>query len=831
MKKLTSSILIIVFILTQCGFGIAAPLYNKVGQNLREPTAEGSVVGVLGADMKEARATGDEAVTANGIGRRGFIVGGLAAAGYGLYELGKSSGVQGPQVQSPVAPSAVVQQTKGLPQPTSELMRKVQDTSRKITEIAGEKDARLTAMWWDTANTRAEDFQLLHDFGFNEVIIDGYSWIQGNVDDETIVQFVIAAQKAGIVSFKFMMGDASWVGEGRQNAIDLTTKLCERIMAVKQSLQQGNQQRLANPEAADILQGIAMDIEPHISSANWNYDLTDYCALHETLEGIAGNPKFMLTYNRIEAFWYSQKTVETGQALRGYIQPQEPVYLMSYRDSADATFDIAGFTGNSSKHVIGFDFATARPTGFQGNINGCPDALLGATNLSGNDSTRRPKFNGVFVHFPKIEDVRAALESWKTGEAVVEQAAPVPAQEAQPATEKSSIAEEPVTAPQATAVKPKSSSFKIRFEGSSKSEGSTTIRFSVNCPAEYYSNENIGVVVTTKTDQYYPQPDFQTILTIEKGTMVVDIAKRNYTGTVRIHVIYRPEYQPQEYFTSPSLPGQLAVYTTSVVAFADEMNIDAQRISSRNTVVASAPAVKWSTVAQAPVNVIAAAVGAEEVARLLGGKTFSLMSSGPYAGVVLNNGEVVVNYECSPIGDSDKVDLTLRVYDHNGHTNLQDLFTKYSIALRTASVANSELIVGENRGSGVIIFSGEKVNLGDKYEIVVSEKNAAAGVIASQTVLFVTDGLQGDENRTAVEAILGEEFSRNDVLDTLPASTSIDEILKHAKSANKVIVLVSDASLHDTITVAILNNAGIRAVKLDLTGVDKSEWRAAITSL
>jgi len=63
MKKLISSIVTIAFILTQCGLGMAAPVYNKVGQNLRqdnpgEPADASGKPGKTVQDMATAFASG-----------------------------------------------------------------------------------------------------------------------------------------------------------------------------------------------------------------------------------------------------------------------------------------------------------------------------------------------------------------------------------------------------------------------------------------------------------------------------------------------------------------------------------------------------------------------------------------------------------------------------------------------------------------------------------------------------------------------------------------------------------------------------------------------------
>jgi len=66
MKKLISAILTVTFILTQCGIGIAAPMYNKVGQNLRADIieGEGNAIGDIGAELQGNRGY----VTASTIG-------------------------------------------------------------------------------------------------------------------------------------------------------------------------------------------------------------------------------------------------------------------------------------------------------------------------------------------------------------------------------------------------------------------------------------------------------------------------------------------------------------------------------------------------------------------------------------------------------------------------------------------------------------------------------------------------------------------------------------------------------------------------------------------
>jgi len=78
---------------------------------------------------------------------------------------------------------------KMMPYPTTELMRKVQDTARIIKQIDG---GVFSVMFWDTANVDPDkDFRTIAEFGFNEVIMDGYNYVKGNVDDAAMVEIVL----------------------------------------------------------------------------------------------------------------------------------------------------------------------------------------------------------------------------------------------------------------------------------------------------------------------------------------------------------------------------------------------------------------------------------------------------------------------------------------------------------------------------------------------------------------------------------------------------------------------------------------------------------------
>ncbi len=334
----------------------------------------------------------------------------LGAAGAALAGCPKPAPQPQPKPPAVVEPAAPVPIQPAAPAPSSELMAQVQNSAKVIKSIP---NGKFTAMFWDTAEIdTANDFKDLAAFGFNEVIVDGYDFEQGNIRVERMEKIIIAAYDAGITSFKFVMGAPDWPYEGKGFAVQATTTLCGKMAELKRNLEQRDL-----PGVAGIIKGIAIDVEPH-TVENWDYDLGPYCSLHNQLESIASKNK--LTYNRIEAFWYAQPTTEDGKRIKNYttVTGDDVSYIMSYRATGNGTFGMASFIGEKSYHVGGFDLVETSPIGYSGAYNSLPRALSKYVELS--KAQRGKTFNGAFVHAGSINDFRVALNGWREGRVVAQ---------------------------------------------------------------------------------------------------------------------------------------------------------------------------------------------------------------------------------------------------------------------------------------------------------------------------------------------------------------------------------------------------------------------------
>ncbi|MBI5133528.1 MAG: hypothetical protein HZA83_02340, partial [Thaumarchaeota archaeon] len=555
------------------------------------------------------------------MGRRAFIGGGLSAVLGGGVLLSTSTKPEKPAVETlpskpPVEPEIVTAQPapstvsepeepaepsepeaqpqeQTLPAPESELMREFQEAAKKIHQIL---DGRVTAMFWDPANINPdEDFRMLVDFGFNEVIVDGYCYVRSDIDDETMGQFIIAAHQAGIRHFKFMMGDSSWPYEGRDSAIQTTTDLCARLADLKASLTEKG-----NSEAAKIIEGIAIDNEPHVSR-QWNFDLGSYCSLHNKLGQIA--KEHGLTYNRIEAFWYSQDRVETGEKLSNYSPPDknETVYLMSYRNTGEQTFSMASFTGAKHKHSGGFDFVTYAPTGYKGKEKVLPAEFSAYTDLS--LQQRSQTFNGAFFHAATIADLRRIFTGYRQSVKLEEQPTAQPQIEQQPAQPK----KESLPTPGPGAVK-------IQQTDRSTVGNITAFTLKITGLTDA-QRERAGIVVMkyVSGDAHYSQPTVEQIYDIPAdGTVIVEAMAREYQGRtilgkITFYVVDKEVYQPQEFFRSENeiqgvwekqtaTGGQASLKQESEkrLAFLGFVEQSAQRRERIGAAMAQAPMVRWA---------------------------------------------------------------------------------------------------------------------------------------------------------------------------------------------------------------------------------------------
>lgn len=528
--RVIATIVMAAFIFTQSGIIYASVDINKGNAyKLRQINiGEGptKTAGAIGAELGGTSLANSAGTTADVIGWNRVKTLSLLLA---LAMLANVPGCSKTKQQRPAVSSGVASKAV-MPQPTSEAMRTIQDVAKKIQGIS---DGRFTIMFWDTANVNPdENFKELAAFGFNEVITDGYKYAIGEIDDVFMRRLVISAHQAGIKYLKFMIGDPSWPYENRNFAREKTELLCNKLTDLKKQLEAEG-----NKAAAEIIQGIVMDIEPHVSPS-WNFDLGPYCSLHNELEKIA--TKYGLGYNRVEAFWYSQSTVETGQKLLNYTSSASTTYLMSYRDSGPETFDMADYTGKNNDYIAGFDFATGSPTGYQGNPGILPEALKGYWNLA---TTERPGTSkGAFIHFGTIGEALEVLDGYRQGDS--EQAV---TQQKEPASEVEAPALEPGQAVSA----PKPGSAKIKVQGHSKSGGTTTFTLKITGLTDEQM-ASARVLVCKHTDAFYPQPYESSLFNISSdGTVEVQVEQRGILAPVTFYVV-GPEFQPQSIFSSES---------------------------------------------------------------------------------------------------------------------------------------------------------------------------------------------------------------------------------------------------------------------------------------
>ncbi len=259
------------------------------------------------------------------------------------------------------------------------------------------EEGRVTAVFWDFANVRDEDFRVLGGAGFNEVIVDGHRFGEGTIALAQAEAKVLAAWRGGIVSVKFVRGSPDWAGAKRADAREKVTRLASRIRELKERLA-----RAGEREAAEILRGVVVNVEPYADKA-WRYDFSGYVEMHEELERIVRAQG--LSYETFDAFWIGQTRHESGNEMTGYrAAPQRTSYVMSYRADGYETFEAADFFAARVPHVVGFDLVDADPVGFLGRAVELPSAVAECVDatLSASD---RPGFRGIFVHASRIEEI------------------------------------------------------------------------------------------------------------------------------------------------------------------------------------------------------------------------------------------------------------------------------------------------------------------------------------------------------------------------------------------------------------------------------------------
>lgn len=330
--------------------------------------------------------------------------------------------------RQPTEETQQVARTTQMPYPSIGMMATMQSVATIIQQIP---DGRFTAMFGDAYGATQDDFYELFSFGFNEVIVDADDFFnfEGDIiDDAAMEQMVLVASQTGIKSLKFMMCD--WhgafaydqpgYGVDRKSISNKINRLCNSISDIKRRLKERGENA-----AAEMLKGIAMDIQPHLS-IHWNFDLGPYCSLHAELEKIAKAHK--LTYNRIEPFWYSKEVDDPGNVISDYtpVMGEEPVYIKGYTPArsgfyqptdapgGNEAFEMAGVTGKSSLHVGGFDLEKIgeEDIDFPGYYRDLlPDHLARYVELS--QRLRGDTFRGTFVHADKLLGLKIAMAAWR----------------------------------------------------------------------------------------------------------------------------------------------------------------------------------------------------------------------------------------------------------------------------------------------------------------------------------------------------------------------------------------------------------------------------------
>ncbi len=269
---------------------------------------------------------------------------------------------------------------------------------RAAAKIRTMRDGRVSAVFWDLAGLTDAQIKGLASLGFNELVVDGHHFATGSLGMEFVIQRVIAAQRAGITSFKFVRGSPDWAAARRNDAVRRINQMTDRILELKKEL------RLRNEMAADqIVKGVLINVESY-ADPSWDYDFTVYVDLHRELESLTLRKG--LTYESFEAFWIGQTRHESGRVMTGFkMDSPRTVYIMSYRKDSYEAFKIADYFAVRGPHLAGFDLVTGSQTGFRDDPAAMSEAVSDYVELS--SSPGRPGFKGIFVNAAHARDIIA----------------------------------------------------------------------------------------------------------------------------------------------------------------------------------------------------------------------------------------------------------------------------------------------------------------------------------------------------------------------------------------------------------------------------------------
>lgn len=269
--------------------------------------------------------------------------------------------------------------------------------ARSAEQIRALEGGRVSAVFWGLANATETDFQTLAGAGFNEVIVDGHHFGEGNIPLESAADQVAAAARAGITSFKFVRGSPDWASANQDSGREKVAQLADRIQHLK-----GILKSRGNPQAAEILKGIVVNVEPY-AQRGWNYDLSGVVRLHDDLQKIAESRG--LSYETFDAFWIGEPVHESGNAMTGYrADPSRTSYVMSYRHDSTDAFKIADFFATRVPHVAGFDLVSGDPTGFKDRPEDLAQAVADYVDLT-LSTPARPGFAGIFINASRVADL------------------------------------------------------------------------------------------------------------------------------------------------------------------------------------------------------------------------------------------------------------------------------------------------------------------------------------------------------------------------------------------------------------------------------------------
>ena len=273
--------------------------------------------------------------------------------------------------------------------------------SQAAARIRSIEDGRVSAVFWDLASATEADFQMLGAAGFNEVIVEGRLVVEGTIPKERVMRQILAASRAGITSFKFVLGTPEWATAQQVSARRKVTALAARIVELKEGLRQRGETR-----AAGSLKGMVVNVEPY-TQRNWGYDLSGYVQLHNELQAIAAGKG--LTYETFDAFWIGQPMHESGNRMTGYqVSPYRTSYVMSYRRSGYDTFKVSEFFATRVPHIVGFDLVSGGYVGFRENPTELPQAVSDVVKRTFS-VPNRSGFRGIFVNASRAGDITTLI--------------------------------------------------------------------------------------------------------------------------------------------------------------------------------------------------------------------------------------------------------------------------------------------------------------------------------------------------------------------------------------------------------------------------------------